>query len=146
MLLDPKEITVITQDGTERTYLIGKFPALPGLELVTRLGSAAAAVARDPQPAIDLIQRVLTYVAVPGANGEPLQLKTAALIDNHVPDWETGARLVKEVAVYNTSFFQNEKLLASLRGFARTLKLKNIETLMQSLDRLSQKDAPPSTN
>lgn len=145
-MLDPKEVTVTTASGEERTYLIGKFPALPGLELVARLGSAAAAVSRDPQPAIDLMARLLAYVAVPGANGEPLELKTAALVNNHIPDWETGLRLIKEVAVYNTSFFRNEKILGSLAGFAKTFKLKNIETLMASLDQSSPKAAPLSTS
>lgn len=145
-LLQPKSVTVRTATGDEREYLIGKFPALPGIELVTRLGSAAAAVGRDPQPAIDLISRLLAYVAITGPNGEPLPLKTEALVNNHIPDWETGLQLVKEVAVYNTSFFQNERTLASLAGFARTFRLKNIETLMGSLERLSPKGAQPSTN
>lgn len=144
--LEPKEITVPTQAGDERTYIIGKFPAVPGLDLLVRLSSIAADRLSNPQPAIDMIPKLMAYVAVPRDGADPLPLTTAALVNNHVPDWETGLRLLKEVVTYNTSFFREGRGSDFFKKFALSSTLLNSATSMASSAQSSPKDAPPSPN
>jgi len=46
----------------------------------------------------------MAFVAVPRTEGGPLPLSTRALVDNHVPDWETLARIEMAMMEYNEVF------------------------------------------
>jgi hypothetical protein len=77
--------------------------------------------------------KLMGYVALPRAEGEPLKLTTRALIDNHIPDWETLARIEVAMMEYNVSFFGNGKA----SGFLDAIMLKAQRLLSQTLMDLS---------
>jgi hypothetical protein len=54
--------------------------------------------------------KLMAYVGVPVEGKDaPLMLNTRALVDNHIPDWETLARVEIAMMEYNVSFFANGK-------------------------------------
>ncbi|MEG7741712.1 hypothetical protein U2084_14840, partial [Listeria monocytogenes] len=53
-----------------------------------------------------LMLKMLSFVAVETGAGQPIQLSTRALIDNHVPDFRTGVELEKAMLEYNFGFFE----------------------------------------
>ena len=65
-------------------------------------------------------------------DGRPMRLETKALIDNHVPDWETLIQIEYASMRHNCSFFRNGKashFLAEVMSLALT---KISETLTAS--------------
>lgn len=148
-LLDPKEVKVRTQDGEAKAFIISKFPADPGMELAVEVACIAGGFAvnkPDPAAMIATINKALTWAAVPGPNGEPIRLTTAALRDNHIPDWEAKLALFVEVAKHNTSFFRAGRASDSFSVLARILNQSNIATSMASLAQSSLKGGQPSAN
>ena len=106
-LLEPKEILVKTLAGEERTYIISKFPAVAGREIIAQYPTSILPKIGDYALNEQIMLKVMAYVAVPREGKEPLTLATRALVDNHVPDWETLARLELAVMDYNCSFFRS---------------------------------------
>lgn len=104
-LLEPLEVTVKTLRGDDRVYIISKFPAVAGREIVAGYPLTAVPKVGDYAANETIMLKLMTYVAVPRDNGEPLRLVTRALIDNHIPDYETLVRIEIEMMRYNTSFF-----------------------------------------
>ena len=92
-MLQPKEYSVKTQAGDEKVYILSKFPVVAGREIVAKYPLSGMPKLGDYQVNEETMLKLMAYVAVPGANGEPLKLTTRALVDNHVPDWETLAKL-----------------------------------------------------
>jgi hypothetical protein len=148
-LLDPKEVAVASQDGEEKTYLVSKFPADPGMELVVEVACIAGGLAtNNPNPAsmIAIIDKALSYAAVPGANGDPIPLTTAALRKSHIPDWEAKLALFFEVAKHNVGFFRNGRASGSFGMLARILSQKTTGTSMESLAQSFLRGAQPSAS
>lgn len=148
-LLDTKTVKVNTQDGTEKCFIISKFPADPGLELAVEVACIAGGLAAnkpDPAAMIATINKALAYAAVPGPNGDPIALTTAALRDNHIPDWEAKFALFVKLAQHNISFFRNGRASDSFSVLARILNQSNIGTSMASLAQSFKKGEQPSAN
>ena len=101
MLLDPKEIEI---DG--KTFVISKFPAVAGREIVANYSLSALPKVGDYEVNAQMMHKLMSYVGVPNASEQPLQLCTTALIDNHVGGWETLAKVEMAMMEYNCSFFQ----------------------------------------
>lgn len=145
-MIDPKEITLKTQRGDERTYILSKFPAIAGREIVSKYPLSNIPKVGEYQQSEEVMLKLMAFVCVVRADGEPLPLTTRALVDNHVPDWETLAKLEWSQLEYNTSFFgsgQNSGFLESLRPKAEAWISK---TLIPLLATLSQAGKPPSKN
>lgn len=143
-LLHPKEIKVTDQEGAEKTYIISKFPAVDGREIVTQYPTTALPKIGDYNVNKAVMLKLMCFVAVPGKE-EPLRLTTQALIDNHVPDWETLGKIEMEMLQYNCSFLRAGKLSTSLEGvFQKALALIT-KTLTDSSVQLSPTVRPPST-
>lgn len=106
-MLQPKEILVKTLDGDERTYVISKFPAVAGREIIAQYPTSLMPKLGDYQLNEQIMLKLMAYVGVPREGKDPLMLTTRALVDNHVPDWETLARLELAVMDYNCSFFKS---------------------------------------
>ena len=106
MLLDPKEIVVPIQDGEERVYIISRFPAMAGREIFKRYMASAIPKVGDYAVNEAMMFKIMSYVGVQVPGREtPLLLTSRALVDNHVPDWETLARLEEAMLSYNCSSF-----------------------------------------
>lgn len=105
-LLEPKEESFKAQSGVEKTYILHKFTAIAGREIVAKYN-----LAKDGDYAIgeETMFKLMNFVCAIDANGKPLRLSTAALVDNHIPDWEVLARIELAMMQYNCSFFPKGK-------------------------------------
>lgn len=125
-MLEEKEITVTTQAGVEKTFIISKFPAIAGREIICKYPMSSLPKIGDYAVNEETMLKLMGYVAVKTDAGN-LQLKTKDLIDNHVPDWETLSKIEIEMMSYNCSFFQNGKI----SGFFEIIKA-NAQQLISS--------------
>jgi hypothetical protein len=142
MMLEPHEVQIKAQSGEEKTYIISKFPAVAGREIVTQYPISALPKVGDYKTNESLMLKVLSYVAV-DTDGRQLQLTTRALIDNHVPDWESLVKLEAAMMEYNCSFFQNGKASTFFEGIAAKAQALISSTLMASSAQSSEADKQP---
>lgn len=134
-LLEPKEMEFTLQNGSAKTFILSKFPAIQGREIVTQYPLTAAPKIGDYKTNEALMLKVLGYVAVK-VEPEPLRLSTMDLINNHVGDYETLLRIEYAMMEYNCSFFGNGALsgfLDSLGAQVSKLTSKMLTTLSQQL-------------
>lgn len=134
-LLEPKEMEFTLQNGSVKTFILSKFPAIQGREIVTQYPLTAAPKIGDYKTNEALMLKVLGYVAVK-VEPEPLRLSTMDLINNHVGDYETLLRIEYAMMEYNCSFFGNGALsgfLDSLGAQVSKLTSKMLTTLSQQL-------------
>ena len=103
-MIDSKEITIKTQGGDDKIYIISKFPAIQGREIIAKYPLSAMPKLGDYEVNEETMLKLMCFVAVPTAT-EPLRLTTRALVDNHFPDWETLAKVELAMMEYNCSFF-----------------------------------------
>lgn len=145
-MLEPVEIQIKCMDGQEKTFIMSKFPAIAGREIICKYPLSAAPKVGDYAVNEEIMIKLMGYVAVPQDSGVPLRLSTRALIDNHVPDYEALMKLEKAMLEYNSSFFKqglNSILSGDLRAKAQLWILKTLIPLLgQLLDRAKQ----PSEN
>jgi len=130
-LLEPKEIEVSLIGGGTKTFVISKFPAVAGREIVTQYPVTATPKVGDYRANEELMLKLLSYVAVPVNSSEPLRLSTQALIDNHVPDYEALMRLEFAMMEYNTSFFTNGKASNFFQGLLTKVQTSALQMLTQ---------------
>lgn len=105
MMIEPKEVPIETRNGP-KTYVLSKLPAIAGREILTQYPISAAPKVGDYGTNQALMLKLLAYVGVPTEEGEPLLLRSASLVDNHVPDAEALMRLEYAMLEYNCSFLQ----------------------------------------
>lgn len=138
-MLQPKEIRVMTQAGDERVYILSKLPAIAGREIVAKYPLSAMPKLGDYAVNEETMLKLMAYVGVPMGEGkDPLRMTTRALVDNHVPDWETLARIEVAMMEYNVSFFGNGKASSFLEAIA----LKAQQLLSRTLTDLSAQFSP----
>jgi hypothetical protein len=141
-LLQPEEISVTTMDGDVKSYIISRLPATVAREVVTQYPVSAVPKIGDYGRNEELMFKLMKYVAVPGigANGSDLRLINQALIDNHVPDFETLIRLEMAMLEKNCSFFAKGKASNFLASLVDKVQALITSTLTDSLRSLSKKD------
>lgn len=144
-LIQPKPFVVADQDGVERTYTLSKFPAVDGREIVAKYPLSALPKLGDYKVGEETMLKLMSYVAVDNG-GTPLRLSTRALVNNHVPDFETLAKIEMAMLEYNVSFLRDGRISEYLQGFAAKLQESTFRTLTDLLGRLSPADKPPTTN
>ena len=150
MLNEPKEITIEDLNGIERRYLIGKVPYMAGgRELaVDYLSSAKKGDYKRNQ---ELAALMFSHVCAFADDGTEIPLKTAALIDNHVPDIPTGLKIELAMAEHNLGFSIAGKIREFQQGWKRSTEQlsSTISTLLQAVSRLQGsapgKNSEPST-
>lgn len=135
-LLEPKEVTVTTLRKEERIYIISKFPCVAGREIIAKYPLSAMPKLGDYAVNEETMFKLMAFVGVPTDSGKVLQLKTKAMIDNHVPDWETLAKLEFEMMKYNTSFFGQGEVSSFLKGTLQKFLLSISPTWKTSLVQL----------
>jgi hypothetical protein len=142
-LLEPKEVRIVTLKGDERVYIISKFPAVTGREIVCSYPISAIPKLNEYSANEAVMMKLMSFVGIPrapqaGIPAEPLLLNTRALIDNHVPDWETLVKIELEMMRYNTSFFQ-EGVVSTFCGNLIQKAMRSITpTLTPLLRQLSE--------
>ncbi|WP_338910794.1 hypothetical protein [Mycetohabitans rhizoxinica] len=145
LLLEPKEILIRTMAGEDRPYILSKFPAIAGREIVSQYPISAVPKLGDYKTNEALMLKIMGFVAVPLDNGE-LRLSTAVLVDNHVPDYETLMKIEFHMMDYNTSFFSSGKVSTFLGNVEGKAIAWISKTLTHLLERSFLKDVPRSRN
>lgn len=145
-MIEPKELTLTTQAGVSKTFLLSKFPAVAGREIVTKYPVSNVPKIGDYQQSEEVMLKLMAFVAVQPAEGAPILLTTRALVDNHVGDWETLAKLEWAQLEYNVSFFGNGLNSDFFENFSQKAVKWISQTLIPSLAASLQTVKPPSTN
>lgn len=135
--IQPKEITIKTQAGTGKTFILSKFPATVGREIFCKYPLSAMPKVGDYAVNEETMVKCLSYAFAITESGTQLRLSNKALIDNHVPDWETLAKLEYAMLEYNGSFFGNGKV----SGFLELMTAKLPELTSKILTGLSQQSS-----
>lgn len=143
MLLEPKEITIENPDGTESTYVLSKFSAISGREIISKYPTANIPKLGDYATSEEIMLKLMAHVGVPRENGEPLMLKTRALVDNHFKSWETLVKVEFAMMEYNCSFFANGKGSTFLEAITQKAQAFLSQTLMDLSARSSAKAKRP---
>lgn len=127
-LLEPKELELELPGGKKKVYTLSKFPAVAGREIVSKYPLANMPKLGDYAVSEETMLKLMSYVSV--ATGDTqITLSTRVLVDNHVPDWETLAKLEVAMMEYNCSFFRDGRLSDTLEKYAR----KAIQSISQML-------------
>lgn len=150
-LLEPKEITIKTLNGNDKTYVISKFPAIAGREIIAGYPLTAVPKMAEYSANEAIMLKAICYVGIPrptinGVEQAPLMLVTKELVDNHVPDWETLAKLEIEMMKYNTSFFGQGEISTFLNTIIKKFLVSVSPTLTPLLQQLSAAIKQRSTN
>jgi hypothetical protein len=141
--LEPKEIEVTTLKGDVRKYVISMFPATEGREIIAGYPISAMPKIGDYKANEEMMLKLMSYVGIPHLS---LPLSTKVLVDNHVPDWETLARIEYAMIDYNTSFFRDGVISNGLRTLAQKFLVSISPTLKVSLAQLLEQAKQLSTN
>lgn len=128
-MIDPKPFEV-----NGKTFILSKFPAVAGREIVTKYPVANIPKLGDYQQSEETMLKLMAYVAVQPVEGSPIMLTTRALVDNHAGDWETLAALEWAQLEYNCSFFGNGRSF----DFFETIAQKAQALITKTLTDLSQ--------
>lgn len=141
-MLEPKEFPAKGQDGKERTYILSKFPAIAGREIVTKYPVSNIPKVGDYTQSEEVMLKLMCFVAIKLDDGRELALTTKALVENHVPDWEVLARLEWAMLEYNTSFLGQGKNSDLLGSISKKAVERISATLTPLLAQLLQAEKP----
>lgn len=144
-LIKPKDITITDLDGEERVYTISRMDFISAREVITQWPVSALPKIGHYPTNNDLMLKLMGFVAV-NINGTMTRLSTPTLVVNHVPDFETGAKIEAAMFDYNSSFFQKGTLSSFFADAVQKLMAKISETLTQSPESSSQPTKPHSMN
>lgn len=130
MLLEPKDLTLTDRSGKERTFVLSKFPAIAGRRIITKYPISNIPKIGEYQQSEEVMLELMAFVGVRTSDtGEPQLLTTRALVDNHLGDWETLAKVEFAMLEYNCSFFGN----GSNSAFFESLSQKAVTWITQTL-------------
>lgn len=143
--LSPKDVEIELPDGSVEIYVIHKFPATVGREICTQYPLSAVPKIGEYARNHELAEQIFQYVAKPGkgANGEKLMLRTTALINSHVPDFETMIKIEFAMMEYNCSFFARGKASSYLEILLAKAQVLVTKTLTDFLQQSSKKGTQP---
>lgn len=144
-LLEPKEITITDASGNERSFILSKFPAIQGREIVAKYPISNMPKIGDYRVSEETMMKLMAFVAVKVGDTQ-VNLTTRDMINNHAGDWETLAKIEWEMMEYNCSFFRDGRALNSLQGFVQKTMQSIFKTLMDSSEQSSTPTKPDSTN
>lgn len=142
-MIEPKEIQIPTPNGGTKTFILSKFPAVQGREIIAKYPLSAMPKLGDYAVNEETMLKLMCFVGVPREGSEPLQLTTRALVDNHCGDWETLARVEIAMMEYNVSFFANGKGSTFLEAITRKAQQFLSKTLTDLSGSLSAKGRQP---
>jgi len=142
-MIEPKEVQITTMAGTDKTYILSKFSAIAGREIVAKYPLSSLPKLGEYAINEEVMLKLMAFVAVPLSGGEQ-KLTTRALVDNHVPDWETLAKLEIAMLEYNTSFFLKGGILKVFDGLETKLRALITQTLTGLSAQSSQAVKPRS--
>lgn len=145
-LLQPEEWECPLGDGTVKVFILSKFPAIAGREIVAKYPTSGLPKLGDYAVNEATMLKLMSFVAVPREGGEPIRLTTRELVDNHCPDWEVLARVEKEMLTRNCSFFKNGRASTLFGGIAQMAQALITKTLTDLSVQSSKAEKQPSEN
>jgi hypothetical protein len=145
-MIEPKEITIKTQAGVDKIFTISKFPAIAGREIIAKYPLSGMPKIGDYQLNEETMLKLMCYVSAKTADGGQIALTTKELINNHIPEWETLARVEIEMMGYNCSFFQQGKISNFLDTIKANVEQSVSSMLMGLSEQLLQQTKQPSNN
>lgn len=141
-MIEPKPIVI-----DDKEFILSKFPAVAGREIIAKYPISSIPKLGDYKVNEETMLKLMHYVAVTIEPGpRELRLSTVALIDNHVKNWETLAKLEMAMLEYNCSFFRNGRVSTFFDTIAQKLPASISKILTDLLPQLSQTAKPLSTN
>lgn len=102
-MIKPKALELTDMDGVTRKFLITRFPATVGMEILYRLPTSGVPTIGDFEALKVVRDDIFKYIYVQTDGGD-IALTTHALIDNHTGDAETAVKLMGQMLIYNYSF------------------------------------------
>jgi hypothetical protein len=141
-MIEPKEIEI---DG--RKFILSKFTATAGLEIVPRYISSALPKIGDYNINKEMRDKIMCFVGVKSnEHASPLMLTTVALIDNHTGNWETLLKLITAMMEYNCSFFLTGRISTFFQDIAQNIPEWISKILIRLSQQSSQMEKPVSKN
>lgn len=140
-MLEQKEIII---DGKE--FIIQKFPAVAGREIVTQYPISATPKLGDYQTNKEIMLKIMCYVGVKVPGNSVLWLRTEELVNNHTGSWETLMKIEYAAMEYNCSFLADGKLSSYLNGITQSLPDWITSMLIRLSESLSAKEKPVTKN
>lgn len=138
-LIQPEELPIDTRDG-KKVYITSLFPAIAGREIVTQYPVTGMPKIGEYKTNEELMLKLMAFVAVRLDTGTLVPLSTRALVDQHVPDFETLMRIEWAMMQRNCSFFQGGKVSAFLGGFSEKAQALITRMLTAYLQQSSKKN------
>jgi hypothetical protein len=145
-VIKPKELTIVDGDGVSRTYILTNFDSVSGREIIACYPMSALPKVGDYTENKRIWLMLMSFVYAVTKEGKQVKLESEALIMNHVPDWEVGAKIEMAMMEKNCSFFRDGKALDFFDSVTQMLLKKLSEILTLSSHQLSQPEAQHSTN
>lgn len=142
-MLQPIDKDIPLADGGVKTFVLSKFPAIAGREIITQYPTTGAPKLGEYKQNEALMLKVMAFVGVRQENGTVLRLTTQELINNHVPEFETLMRLEWAMMEYNCSFFRNGAALGLFNGLGAKVQALITKTLTDLLRQSSAKEKQP---
>lgn len=144
MLLDPKEVEIDTGNGQTKTFIVSRLPYLAGgREVLTQFMPTAAPKVGDYPANEKLAAKMFEYIAVKQDDGALLQLKTADLVNSHVPNFRAGLQLEKAMLEHNLGFSVAVSLSTFLEGLNARLPALITQILTEYRAQLSAQEKQP---
>jgi hypothetical protein len=141
-MLEQKDIEI-----NGKSFVIKKFPAVAGREIVTQYPLSATPKLGDYQTNKEIMLKIMCYVGIRIHGTNNIQwLTTEDLVNNHIPDWEMLMKIEWEVMQYNCSFLQPGNLSAILESATEKLPGWITKILTPLSDSLSVKEKPVLKN
>lgn len=141
MAIQPLEKEI---DG--KVFILHKFPAVAGREIVAKYPLSGMPKLGDYKVNEETMLKLMAFVAVPIEGAAPQFLTTRQLVDNHLPSWETLAKVEWAMMEYNCSFFGNGRASTFFDGIAQKLPSMITSILTDLSQQLSAKSKQRSTN
>lgn len=145
-MIEPNEIQLKNQKGVEKTFVLSKFPAVAGREIVTKYPLSNIPKIGEYQQSEEVMLKLMSFVGVVTTAGTVQMLSTRALVDNHCEDWETLARLEWAQLEYNCSFFGSGLISGSFESISQKAVTWITKTLTGLSAASSPTEKPPSMN
>lgn len=152
-LREPKQQTFYDQSGKPHEFILSKFDAIAGREIIAKYLMSNMPKIGDYAVSEEIMLKLMSYVAIPlpGTDVGYQRLITKQQVINFVPDWEMLGHIEKAMVEYNASFFQAEKISTFFEDLAQKFIQKifaiSTQSSGQSLPPESQpsKSSEPST-
>lgn len=129
-LRDPKPIEI-----NGKKFEISKFMAIPGREIITQYVASGIPKVGEYSKNKEMMLKLMSHVAAYTESGQLVQLTSEMLVNAHIPDWESLAKIEFAMLEYNCSFFSNGRASTFFEGIAQKLPMwitKTLTVMLQS--------------